>query len=229
MIQRSTAPSGESTHIAFFGLRNAGKSSVVNAVTGQQLSIISEVKGTTTDPVKKAMELLPVGPVVIIDTPGIDDVGELGQLRVERTLRILEETDVAVLVADSTRGLQPDDRKLMELFSDKKVPCVLVYNKSDLLDEVPAAEGNSIYVSALENKNIRELKELIAQLARRQEPEKRIVADLLEPGDMVVLVTPIDAAAPKGRLILPQQQTIRDILDCGAGSDGPWGRRRRWG
>ena len=216
MMQRSTAPSGESTHIAFFGLRNAGKSSVVNAVTGQQLSIISQVKGTTTDPVKKSMELLPVGPVVIIDTPGIDDVGELGQLRVERTLRILEETDVAVLVADSARGLQPDDRKLMELFSEKKVPCVLVYNKSDLLEEVPAAEGNSIYVSALENKNIWELKELIARLARRQEPEKRIVADLLEPGDMVVLVTPIDAAAPKGRLILPQQQTIRDILDCGA-------------
>ena len=216
MIQRSTAPSGESVHIAFFGLRNAGKSSVVNAVTGQNLSIISEVKGTTTDPVKKAMELLPVGPVVIIDTPGIDDEGELGELRIGRTLRILEETDVAVLVADSTRGLQADDRKLLSLFEENKVPFLTVYNKSDLLEEIPAEEENCIYVSALENKNIRELKERIAKLARRQEPEKRIVADLLEPGDMVVLVTPIDAAAPKGRLILPQQQTIRDILDCGA-------------
>ena len=216
MIQRSTAPSGESVHIAFFGLRNAGKSSVVNAVTGQNLSIISDVKGTTTDPVKKAMELLPVGPVVIIDTPGIDDEGELGELRIQRTLRILEETDVALLVADSTRGLQEEDRKLMALFEEKKVPFLTVYNKSDLLEEIPEEGENCIYVSVLENKNIRELKERIAKLAHRQEPEKRIVADLLEPGDMVVLVTPIDAAAPKGRLILPQQQTIRDILDCGA-------------
>ena len=216
MNQRSTAPSGESVHIAFFGLRNAGKSSVVNAVTGQDLSIISEVKGTTTDPVKKAMELLPVGPVVIIDTPGIDDEGELGQLRIRRTLRILEETDVAVLVTDSTRELREEERKLMALFEEKRVPCLMVCNKADLLEKLPPEEENCIYVSALEHKNIRALKERIAGLARQQGVEKRIVADLLSPGDMVVLVTPIDEAAPKGRLILPQQQTIRDILDCGA-------------
>ena len=216
MNQRSTAPSGESVHIAFFGLRNAGKSSVVNAVTGQDLSIISPVKGTTTDPVRKAMELLPVGPVVIIDTPGIDDEGALGELRIGRTLRILDEADVAVLVADSTRGLRAEDRKLLALFEEKKVPFLTVYNKSDLLTAPPAEEENCIYVSALEGRNIGALKERLARLARRQEPEKRIVADLLSPGDMVVLVTPIDEAAPKGRLILPQQQTIRDILDCGA-------------
>lgn len=216
MMQRSTAPSGESVHIAFFGLRNAGKSSVVNAVTGQQLSIISDVKGTTTDPVKKTMELLPVGPVVIIDTPGIDDEGQLGELRVQRTLRILEETDVAVLVTDSTGEPEEEQRKLIDLFLKKKVPYILAYNKCDLLSSVPPESEQEIYISALDGTNIWALKEKIAKLVKQEEREKHIVADLLQPEDMVVLVVPIDEAAPKGRLILPQQQTIRDILEAGA-------------
>lgn len=208
--------SAERVHIGFFGLRNAGKSSVVNAVTGQKLSLVSDIKGTTTDPVKKAMELLPMGPVVIIDTPGIDDEGVLGEMRVQRAKDVLDQTDVAVLVTDASEGTTEAEKELLALFEEKKLPYVTVYNKSDLLDSVPAAEENTVYVSAQNGTGIHELKEKIATLSKKQENEKRIVADLIEPNDLVVLVTPIDSAAPKGRLILPQQQTIRDILDAGA-------------
>ena len=209
-------PSGERVHIGCFGLRNAGKSSVVNRVTGQTLSIVSDVKGTTTDPVQKAMELLPIGPVVIIDTPGIDDEGTLGEERVRRALRVLEKTDIAVLVTDSTRGLQPAEQELIELFRKREIPFVIAHNKADLTSVPAAVPENEIYVSAAADSNIRELKELIARAVKPTEPEKRLVADLLEPNDTVVLVVPIDSAAPKGRLILPQQQTIRDILEAGA-------------
>lgn len=208
--------SGERVHIGFFGLRNAGKSSVVNRVTGQTLSIVSDVKGTTTDPVQKAMELLPIGPVVIIDTPGIDDEGTLGEERVRRALRVLEKTDIAVLVTDSTRGLQPAEQELIELFRKREIPFVIAHNKADLTSVPAAMPENEIYVSAAADSNIRELKELIARAVKPTEPEKRLVADLLAPNDTVVLVVPIDSAAPKGRLILPQQQTIRDILEAGA-------------
>ena len=209
-------PSGERVHIGFFGLRNAGKSSVVNRVTGQTLSIVSDVKGTTTDPVQKAMELLPIGPVVIIDTPGIDDEGALGAERVRRALRVLEKTDIAVLVTDSTRGLQPAEQELLELFRKRELPFVIAHNKADLTSVPASVPENEIYVSAAADSNIRELKELIARVVKPTEPEKRLVADLLAPNDTVVLVVPIDSAAPKGRLILPQQQTIRDILEAGA-------------
>ena len=209
-------PSGERVHIGFFGLRNAGKSSVVNRVTGQTLSIVSDVKGTTTDPVQKAMELLPIGPVVIIDTPGIDDEGTLGEERVRRALRVLEKTDIAVLVTDSTRGLQPAEQELIELFRKREIPFVIAHNKADLTSVPAAMPENEIYVSAAADSNIRELKELIARAVKPTGPEKRLVADLLAPNDTVVLVVPIDSAAPKGRLILPQQQTIRDILEAGA-------------
>ncbi len=208
--------SADRLHIGFFGLRNAGKSSVVNAVTSQKLSLVSEIKGTTTDPVQKAMELLPIGPVVIIDTPGIDDEGTLGEMRVKRALDVLSKTDVAVLVVDAVKGLTDADRELTELFSKKKIPYITVYNKCDLLAEAPNADGNVIYVSAEKGTNIKALRKLIGRVGKSEENEKRIVADLLSPGDNVVLVIPIDAAAPKGRLILPQQQTIRDILEAGA-------------
>ena len=209
-------PSGERVHIGFFGLRNAGKSSVVNRVTGQTLSIVSDVKGTTTDPVQKAMELLPIGPVVIIDTPGIDDEGTLGEERVRRALRVLEKTDIAVLVTDSTRDLQPAEQELLELFRKREIPFIIAHNKTDLTSAPAAVPENEIYVSAAADSNIRELKELIARAVKPTEPKKRLVADLLAPNDTVVLVVPIDSAAPKGRLILPQQQTIRDILEAGA-------------
>lgn len=208
--------SGERLHIGFFGMRNAGKSSVVNAVTGQALSLVSDVKGTTTDPVKKAMELLPLGPVVIIDTPGVDDEGELGTMRVRRAMQTLNLTDMAVLVVDATRGLSAPDRELIASFEAKKIPYLIAYNKSDLLETIPAAGEHEIYVSAAENTNIHELRERMGHLVQTKENNRRIVGDLLEPGDFVVLVVPIDKAAPKGRLILPQQQTIRDILDAGA-------------
>ena len=209
-------PSGERVHIGFFGLRNAGKSSVVNRVTGQTLSIVSDVKGTTTDPVQKAMELLPIGPVVIIDTPGIDDEGTLGAERVRRALRVLEKTDIAVLVTDSTRGLQSAEQELIELFRKREIPFVIAHNKADLTSVPAVMPENEIYVSAAADSNIRELKELIARAVKPTEPEKRLVADLLAPNDTAVLVVPIDSAAPKGRLILPQQQTIRDVLEAGA-------------
>ena len=208
--------SAERVHIGFFGLRNAGKSSVVNAVTGQNLSVVSDVKGTTTDPVKKAMELLPLGPVVIIDTPGIDDEGDLGALRVKRAKQALNICDVAVLVVDGEIGLQPADKQLIELFKAKNISYVIAYNKSDLLGNIPTTAENEIYVSAEQKTNIYELKELIARLAKQEENTKRIVADIIKPNDVVILVVPIDSAAPKGRLILPQQQTIRDILEAGA-------------
>lgn len=209
-------PSGERLHIAFFGMRNAGKSSVVNAVTGQKLALVSDVKGTTTDPVQKAMELLPLGPVVIIDTPGIDDEGELGKMRVERTKRVLDKTDIAVLVVDAASGIRTPDKELSELFVSRNIPFVTVFNKSDLLETCPKSGKNTIYVSAKDKSNIYELKEMIAGLANTAEEERFLVRDLIEKDDIVVLVTPIDAAAPKGRMILPQQQMIRDVLDGGA-------------
>ncbi len=208
-------PSGERLHIGFFGKRNAGKSSVVNAVTGQELSVVSDVKGTTTDPVTKAMELLPVGPVMITDTPGYDDEGTLGELRVKKTRQILNRTDIAVLVVDSSEGLSDTDRQLIGLFRERDIPFLTVYNKSDIREITPLKE-NEISVSAAENSNIHELKEKIAQLAKTDKPENRIVGDLLSAGDIAVLVTPIDASAPKGRMILPQVQTLRDILDADA-------------
>ncbi len=206
----------ERLHIGFFGMRNAGKSSLVNAVTGQALSVVSDVRGTTTDPVRKAMELLPLGPVVIIDTPGIDDEGDLGKLRVQKALSVLNRTDIAVLVTDATRGLLPQELELVRSFKERNIHCITAFNKSDMLDSLPPADKNSIYVSALENINIYELKEMIASLAEKQKKDKRIIAELIDPGDVIVLVVPVDSAAPKGRLILPQQQTIRDILDTGA-------------
>ena len=211
----NNTPTGDRVHIGFFGRRNAGKSSVVNAVTGQDLAVVSDYKGTTTDPVSKAMELLPLGPVVIIDTPGFDDEGELGLLRVKKTRQVLNKTDIAVLVVDAAEGLKECDNELIELFKAKEISYIIVYNKSDLLENIPADTENEIYVSALRGEKIFELKERIAKLKQTQ-TDKRIIADKLQRGDFVVLVVPIDSAAPKGRLILPQQQTIRDILDANA-------------
>ncbi len=208
--------SAERLHIGFFGLRNAGKSSVVNAVTGQELSLVSDVKGTTTDPVKKAMELLPLGPVVIVDTPGIDDEGELGLMRVKKTKQVLNYIDIAVLVVDATLGLQQFDREMLTLFDKKKIPFVVAYNKADLFTENVVLDDNTIFVSAKNGTNINELKNRIANAVKVQNENKRVVGDLFKTGDIVVLVTPIDSAAPKGRLILPQQMTIRDTLDSGA-------------
>lgn len=209
------AVTAERVHIGFFGVRNAGKSSVVNAVTGQELSVVSDVAGTTTDAVKKTMELLPLGPVVIIDTPGIDDEGALGEKRVKKAKQALETVDIAVLVTDATVKPSAADLELIKTFKAKNVPFVIAYNKSDLLETVPEAKENEIYVSALKGTNIYELKELIGRLVKSRDNEKPIVSDLLNPGDTAVLVVPIDSAAPKGRLILPQQQTIRDLLDGG--------------
>ena len=206
--------SAERVHIGFFGIRNVGKSSIVNAVTGQQLSVVSDVKGTTTDPVKKAMELLPLGPVVIIDTPGLDDEGELGQLRVQKTKQILGQTDIAVLVVDSTVGLKPQDADLIKVFQERKIPYIIVHNKADLRKERVVLEEKEIYASAVTGEGIQALKEALGVLAKNTKSPKLLVADLIEPNDVVVLVTPIDEAAPKGRLILPQQLTIRDILDA---------------
>ena len=211
----NNTPASERTHIGFFGRRNAGKSSIVNAVTGQELAVVSDVKGTTTDPVYKTMELLPLGPVMIIDTPGFDDEGMLGELRVKKTKQVLNKTDIAVLVVDSTEGLKECDHQLIELFQVKNINYLIVYNKSDLLDEIPRPGEKEIYASALKKEHIFEVKERIAAL-KEKDSEKAIVADKLKSGDFAVLVVPIDSAAPKGRLILPQQQTIRDILDAGA-------------
>ena len=208
--------SGERIHIGFFGMRNAGKSSLVNAFTGQRLSVVSDVKGTTTDPVKKAMELLPLGPVLIIDTPGIDDEGALGEMRVEKAREILSKTDIAILVCDAQKGVSEADRGLIEIFSEKKIPYVIAFNKCDLLEKGKENKDNTVYVSAVTGENIELLKNTVASLCKEKSQQKFIVSDLLSEGDIVVLVTPIDEAAPKGRLILPQQQTIRDILDKGA-------------
>lgn len=212
----NSTPSADRIHIGFFGKRNAGKSSVVNAVTNQELAVVSEVKGTTTDPVQKAMELLPMGPVVIIDTPGIDDEGTLGELRVRKTKQILNKTDVAVLVIDATVGKTAVEEELEKIFLEKQIPYVLVYNKQDMADSSTPQESHAIAVSAKTGFQIHELKEKIAGLSVTQEPKTRIVGDLIKPSDFVVLVVPIDKAAPKGRLILPQQQTIRDILESNA-------------
>ena len=207
--------SAERVHIGFFGLRNAGKSSLVNAVTGQKLSVVSEVLGTTTDPVKKAMELLPLGPVVIIDTPGMDDEGQLGEQRVLKAKQILRQTDIAILVVDGHKGLQTADRELIELFKNRNLPYITVYNKADLLPEIPKETETEIYVSSGTKAGIFELKEKIARMVKSNESDRKIVADLVKAGDTVILVTPIDSAAPKGRLILPQQQTLRELLEVG--------------
>ena len=215
-MSMNATPSGERVHIGFFGRRNAGKSSVVNAFTGQELSVVSEVKGTTTDPVLKSMELLPLGPVVIMDTPGFDDEGALGELRVKKTKQVLNRADCAVLVVDATQGLTPVDRELLALFREKNLPYLIAYNKSDLAAAPGELEEPGLLVSAKTGENIHELKERVARLVDREGPQPHLVADLLAPGDLVVLVVPIDSAAPKGRLILPQQQTIRNILEARA-------------
>ena len=215
----------ERVHIGFFGKRNAGKSSVMNAVTGQDLAVVSDVKGTTTDPVYKSMELLPLGPVVMMDTPGIDDEGELGNLRVKKSYQVLNKTDAAVLVIDGTEGVSSEDKALMERIRKKEIPFVVAINKIELSDpaaeetvktELALKEDQVAAVSAATGEGIFELKERIAAIAETEESEKYLVRDLLNPSDIAVLVVPIDSAAPKGRLILPQQQTIRDILETGA-------------
>lgn len=234
-MSMNQTPSSERVHIGFFGRRNAGKSSVMNAVTGQDIALVSDVRGTTTDPVYKSMELLPLGPVVMMDTPGIDDEGELGKLRVRKSYQVLNKTDAAVLVIDGTVGAAPEDMALLERIREKKIPYVIAVNKKEAAEEAalqktveqlslekagsgdPAEDtGRVICVSAATGEGIPELKELIASAARTEEPERYIVRDLLDPSDMAVLVVPIDKAAPKGRLILPQQQTIRDILEADA-------------
>lgn len=212
----NATPSANRIHIGFFGCRNAGKSSIVNAVTGQDLAVVSNVAGTTTDPVQKTMELLPLGPVVIIDTPGFDDKGMLGEQRVLRTKRTLNRTDIAVLVVDASRGMRPIDTQLVELFKQKLIPYVVVYNKADLLDQVPATQNECLWASAQTGSGIHELKERLGALAPKDDPSHRLLADLVEPNDFIVLVCPIDESAPKGRMILPQQMAIRDVLDAGA-------------
>lgn len=212
----NSTPSAERVHIGFFGMRNAGKSSVVNAVTGQTVSLVSEVKGTTTDSVKKAMELLPLGPVVIVDTPGVDDEGTLGRMRVKQAKLALNYCDIAVLVVDATKGLCDADKELISSFESKNIKYIIAYNKADLLENIPKQDGNSIYVSAIKETNIYELKQMLSEQLKDGENTKKIVADLIEPNDSVVLVIPIDESAPKGRLILPQQQVIREIIECGA-------------
>lgn len=218
-------PMSERIHIGFFGKRNAGKSSVMNAVTGQDIAVVSDVKGTTTDPVYKSMELLPLGPVVMMDTPGIDDEGDLGNLRVKKSYQVLNKTDVAVLVIDGTAGASEEDRALLIRIREKKIPYVVVLNKKELAPPeaeqdtarfLELAEDHMISVSAADGSGIHELKEMIGRIAETEEPEKYLVRDLLAPLDVAVLVVPIDSAAPKGRLILPQQQTIRDILEADA-------------
>ena len=224
-MSMNQTPMSERVHIGFFGRRNAGKSSVMNAVTGQDLAVVSDVKGTTTDPVYKSMELLPLGPVVMMDTPGIDDEGELGSLRVKKSYQVLNKTDVAVLVIDGSVGASPEDAAVLDRIRKKGIPFVTVINKKELMrpeaeagvkDALMLEDSQLISVSAAEGDGICGLKEKIAEIARAEEPEKYLVRDLLEKGDVAVLVVPIDSAAPKGRLILPQQQTIRDILEAGA-------------
>ena len=205
-------PSAERLHIGFFGMRNAGKSSLVNAVTGQDLSVVSPVKGTTTDPVKKAMELLPLGPVVILDTPGLDDEDDLGQLRVKKARDALNKTDLAVLVVDAAVGLRTEDEALRKELEERKIPYVVVHNKADLV----AKRENGLYVSAVTGEGVDLLKEKLGEFAKQRKTPRVLVADLLQPGDVVVLVTPIDESAPKGRIILPQQMTLREVLDCHA-------------
>lgn len=207
--------SAERVHIGFFGKRNAGKSSLVNAVTGQELAVVSDVLGTTTDPVKKAMEILPLGPVVIIDTPGLDDLGELGEKRVKKAKQILAQTDLAVLVVDGTAGLAPEDEEIIRLFEERKLPYLVAMNKADLgnAGKPEADDPHVLAVSALTGAGVYELKERLGAMAKGLENTRQLLGDLLTPGDLVVLVVPIDESAPKGRLILPQQQTLREVLD----------------
>lgn len=221
----NSTPSGERIHIGIFGRRNAGKSSVINALTGQNLAIVSDVLGTTTDPVQKAMELLPLGPVVMIDTPGLDDEGELGELRIRKAYQMLNKSDIALLIVDGSTGFTDEDLRILRRIIDKEIPYAVVLNKADLVSEeeraavtgkYPFDVSRLMWVSAADGTNIRELKERIAELAPDEDNDKRIVGDLIGPDDLVVLVIPIDKAAPKGRLILPQQQTIRDILESDA-------------
>lgn len=212
----NSTPSAERLHIGFFGCRNAGKSSLVNAVTGQELAVVSDIRGTTTDPVMKAMELLPLGPVVIIDTPGIDDTGELGEKRVLRTKQILNRADIAVLVVDASAGLCAADEQLIGIFKEKDVPYLIARSKCDLLPSLPPAGAHDVFVSAVRGDGIRALKERLGALAPKEDPDHRLLADLLSPNDTVVLVCPIDESAPRGRMILPQQQAIRDVLDARA-------------
>ena len=225
MSSLNATPAGERVHIGLFGKRNAGKSSLINALTGQKLAVVADVPGTTTDPVLKAMELLPLGPVLMMDTAGIDDTGELGQLRVQKSLQVLNKTDIAILVIDSTSDITEEDRKMLQRIQDKELSCVVVFTKADMEHEdasgiarqnVLPASIPQICVSSTTGKNIRELKELLAHLVPQKKAPFPICADLIQPEDNVLLVTPIDSAAPKGRLILPQQQTIRDIIDRGA-------------
>ena len=223
----NTTPSGERTHIGIFGRRNAGKSSLINAITSQSLAIVSNHKGTTTDPVYKAMELLPLGPVMMIDTPGIDDEGELGRLRIQKAYQVLNKTDITILVIDAAAGIAAEDTALLQHIAAKNLPVVIVFNKSELLDakqraaltaaldELPLPQGFKVqhfFISTVTHENIHQLKEALAAL-RPTEAERQLVGDLLQPMDVVALVTPIDSAAPKGRLILPQQQVLRNILD----------------
>ena len=208
-------PKSDRIHIGIFGKRNAGKSSIINAITSQNLAVVSKVKGTTTDPVQKAMELLPLGPVMIIDTPGIDDEGELGKMRVEKSYQVLNKTDIALLVVDGNVGLTQCDKDLIEEIKKRKLPYLIILNKSDEVCNRYDIE-NSIWVSAETKENIWELKERISKLVPNENMTLKIIGDLLDPEDIVVLVVPIDSAAPKGRLILPQQQTIRDVLEAGA-------------
>ena len=225
----NNTPSAERLHIGIFGKRNAGKSSIINALTGQNLAIVSDIKGTTTDPVLKSMELLPLGPVVIIDTPGLDDDADvLGMLRIQKAYQMLNKTDIAVLVVDGTIGMTVEDKKILTRIQEKQIPYILVLNKADQFEEIPSvittkivescqiSKNHILWVSAKNNQNIHELKDLLGKLVPPSDDDRYIVRDLIKPMDLVILVVPIDSAAPKGRLILPQQQTIRDILESGA-------------
>lgn len=209
-------PSAERLHIGFFGRRNAGKSSLVNAFTGQELSVVSDVKGTTTDPVRKSMELLPLGPVVIIDTPGYDDEGALGKMRVRKTKQVLNRIDIAILVVDATVGMKSCEEDLLTLIKKKNIPYLVAFNKADLLEKIPEDTDEYVYVSAEKNLKIHELKERTGKLVKEEGQKVCLIRDLICPNDLVVLVIPIDSAAPKGRLILPQQMVVRDVLDAGA-------------
>ncbi len=215
-MSMNTTPNAERVHIGIFGKRNAGKSSLINAMTGQDLAIVSDIAGTTTDPVSKAMELLPLGPVVMIDTPGLDDVGELGTQRIRKAMQVMNKCDLAVVVVDASEGITDAHQDLLARLEAKNIPHILAMNKCDLLDAVPVDTQAQRYVSAATGVGIYALKEAIAHLVPTGDNGRRIIADLLQPNDFVVLVVPIDSAAPKGRLILPQQQTIRDILEAGA-------------
>ncbi len=212
----NSTPSAERIQIGFFGKRNVGKSSLVNAITNQNLSVVSDVKGTTTDPVYKSMEILPIGPVTIIDTAGIDDEGELGKLRIEKTKEVLNKIDIAVLIIDASKEISYIEKELINIFESKNINYIIAYNKVDLIKNFKELKKNEIYVSAKNNQNIYKLKELISSIYEENPNSSKLVRDLVNPNDKVILVTPIDSAAPKGRLILPQQQVIRDLLEANA-------------